>query len=487
MNFEFLKNLRGLSYIYENCSNAEKLAITMPMQSVITSRKSAELLAKFIYLAAHNQDMADLSFADILSDITVRKFINSRTVMDAFHYIRKCGNRAVHGNDQESSEDAITVLEDLHYVAGETACILGLIDDYPTFEDQIKEFPNAQYYDEEDIQRKARNMFLQYVEAFDAQAERDRYLSMQDYDWLSYSIEGIVEMHEYLEFKSFPKHKTLIEYIQNYLGTLLRLSIERSPEKTVRADDVVALDAKLMIDGKSYLSSDTKAFEVALTEKLPKATTVIVDCICNGNLREYFNDESNENGDGRVNMILKESVWTGSGMLDMLQSYKRRNSFIYKLSIFYPNSGESYYGKILNGREIDVIASGTPDIIEKESDEEWWSWDLHLWADFDYEKHPDVLSRLKTIIRRMLPETEVPYCEELWEEGNSCALCCGIQWNCKSLKDVQAFLDEINKELLPIRDEVDAGGSGTWEIRKEFAVATWTWTEAGFKILGTCY
>ena len=49
MNFDFLKDLRGLGYIYENCSNAEKLAINMPVQSVFTSRKSAELLAKFIY------------------------------------------------------------------------------------------------------------------------------------------------------------------------------------------------------------------------------------------------------------------------------------------------------------------------------------------------------------------------------------------------------------------------------------------------------
>ena len=29
MNFEFLKDLRGLNYVYENCSNAEKLAMTM--------------------------------------------------------------------------------------------------------------------------------------------------------------------------------------------------------------------------------------------------------------------------------------------------------------------------------------------------------------------------------------------------------------------------------------------------------------------------
>ena len=55
MNFDFLKGLRGFGYVYENCNNAEKLAMTMPVQSVFTASKSAELLAKFIYIAANVQ------------------------------------------------------------------------------------------------------------------------------------------------------------------------------------------------------------------------------------------------------------------------------------------------------------------------------------------------------------------------------------------------------------------------------------------------
>ena len=180
MNFEFLRNLRGLGYIYENCTNAEKLVSSMPVQSVFTSRKSAELLAKFIYMAAHNQEMEDLSFADILADPTVRGFVHNRDIMDAFHYIRKSGNRAVHGNDQETSEDAIAVLQDLHYVAGETACMLGLIKNYPDFEAKIGAYPDAVYTDEENINQKAREMFLSYVEEFNAQLERDQYIEMKD-------------------------------------------------------------------------------------------------------------------------------------------------------------------------------------------------------------------------------------------------------------------------------------------------------------------
>ena len=94
MNFDFLKGLTGLGYVYENCNNAEKLAMSMPVQSVFTSRKSAELMAKFIYLAAHNQEVEMLTFADILCDSAFQRFINNRQVMNAFHRIRKSGSCA---------------------------------------------------------------------------------------------------------------------------------------------------------------------------------------------------------------------------------------------------------------------------------------------------------------------------------------------------------------------------------------------------------
>ena len=66
-------------------------------------------------------------------------------------------------------------------------------------------------------------------------------------------------------------------------------------------------------------------------------------------------------------------------------------------------------------------------------------------------------------------------------------LCTDIQWNCDSLREVQVFLDKLNAVLLPIKNELDAGGEGTWEVKSKFAVATWTWTENGFKVVGVCY
>ena len=485
MNFDFLKNLRGLGYIYENCNNAEKLAISLPVQSVFTSRKSAELLAKFIYMAAHNQEMSDLTFSDILSDTTVRRFLNSRDIMDAFHYIRKSGNKAVHGDEEESSEVALAVLQDLHYVAGETACILGLIDDYPMFDEEIASFSDVSFANEEDIDKKAREMFLSYVEEFNAQQERDNYIEMTDYDWFSYSIEGNVEMHEFLEFRYKPKQAELITYLQDYLSTLVRLSVQRSSEKYAELGLCypVTLNAKLIIGNAVYSSDNIEPFMDAIVNELPNANGFVIDCYCNGVLREFFEDEAN----GNFAMIKKDAVWTGAGMLDKLLEYKRRNMFEYKLSVFYPDSGEFKFEKIHNGKEVDVFSSFSEGIINDFFDEEWWSWSLTLWADFDNEKYSAELDKLHNIVRENVPQDAVCNCEEAWNEGETGTLCNDIQWGCNSLRDVQDFLDKINSVLLPIAEDVDAGCDGIWEIKSKFAVAKWKWTEEGFKMFGTCF
>ena len=104
MNFEFLKDLRGFETVYKNCCNAEKLAMTMPDQSVATAGKSAEILAKNIYMIAHKQRIEGLKFVDILKDSTFQRFINNRDVIDAFHYIRKSRNHVAHDNEQECAD-----------------------------------------------------------------------------------------------------------------------------------------------------------------------------------------------------------------------------------------------------------------------------------------------------------------------------------------------------------------------------------------------
>ena len=121
MNFDFLRELKGLKTVYTSCRDAEELVIAKPYLSMTASRKSAELLAKFIYLAAHADKMEGLTFADILADPKVKSFVHDRDIMDAFHFIRKSGNKAVHGEEEISTDNALAVLQNLDegfFIAG---------------------------------------------------------------------------------------------------------------------------------------------------------------------------------------------------------------------------------------------------------------------------------------------------------------------------------------------------------------------------------
>lgn len=487
MNFDFLKNTHELGYVYENCSNAEKLARTMPVQSIFTSRKSAELLAKLIYMAAYNQQMEDLSFADILADRTVRQFIRNREVLDAFHFIRKSGNRAVHGDEHWDAEDALDVLADLHYITGEIACKLGLIQDYPKFNDDIDIYPNAQYIEEDRIAEKAQEMFAAYITEYNAAAEREKYETPSNDELFDYAICGRVEMHERISFEHVPRQTALIAYIQEYLMNLYRLSVERAKENMSIHGEAVTLYAELSLPGNIvFNTNDVEPFLQAISQQLPISDGFTLDITCCGNLREFFTFTYSD-GEEECNLLEKDSLWTGAGMLDKLEYFKRRDRFEYKIATFYPDSGEFLHHKILNGKSFDIGEHCSEEIVTKQFGDKWWSWNLYLWADFDFEEHQDTLKKLRSIMRCSIPKNEIKYCENAWNDGEDQILCNCIQWNTLSLKEIQSFLDQLNEILLPIKDELDAGGSGYWMVRKEFAVATWDWFEDGFKIIGCQY
>lgn len=483
MNFEFMKNLDGLNKAFESCSNAEDLALSKPDLSMVASRKSAEVLAKFVYLVSHAEETEDLSFMDILSDPTVKAYLNNTSVLNAFHYIRKQGNLAVHTLRTESSNTAVLVLKNLHYAVGEVALRMGLIDSYPSFDENIESNSNALQVDIPDVNQLALKMFLAYKEAEDVEKYVEPSLDLL----YQTSLEGNIEMHEYLKFSSKPMQSGVIPYLQRYFCNLLQLSLERSVESNPDLYSPVELDVLLTLNGgESYHSSAPENFKKALFELLPEADGFTIDCKCTGIVREYFiGTDVDENE--TYNMVEKDPWWTGAGMFDKLESFKRLDRFEYKLSMFYPDKGSFRYEKILNGKSIDPMDHLSRDIVSQRFDGGWWGYNLDLCAEFDFEKHRDILYQLQDVVRNNLPEEEVPYCEGAWEDGDLHILCCSVGWSPECLEEVQVFLDKINEILLPIKDEISAAGEGTWTNSDAFAVATWTWTEDGFRVMGTLY
>lgn len=86
MNFEFLKGLRGLDAVYAPCADAEELVKSKPYLSLTAARKSAELLAKLIYIASHASALEGLTFADILADTQVRNYIHDASLRHLHPY-----------------------------------------------------------------------------------------------------------------------------------------------------------------------------------------------------------------------------------------------------------------------------------------------------------------------------------------------------------------------------------------------------------------
>ena len=490
MNFDFLKGIQALKYIYENCSNAEKLAVTMPVQSVFTSRKSAEMLAKVIYLAAHNEHMESMTFVDILSDPVFRDFIHDRNIINEFHFIRKKGNQAVHGDEEETADDALDVLEALHFVVGKTSCILGLIKKYPSFDYNIDAYPEAKYIDEQEVERKAQEMFFEYVEKYNAQSERDNY-----YKEKTFNIEeefkalcspvrfipGNADLNESIEFKNKPNDERTIKMIQSHFGALGVRALKelRGELDGVIEEREVDFSCELTIYGENgYTTSDLIEYVEGIMYDLPAADGFrIISNYYGPSIAPWF--ECN-----KVFRVKPSDDKTE--FQNIIEEVGLNEELTYMYHEFQYNHGEGWTEKYENGKWIDLEANYSSDILDIDFGQDWWCWNQDLYIEFDFEKHQDILEALHDVVRKRIPKDEIENCEGNWEDGENQILCPSISWTPRKLREVQDFLDELNTILKPIMNECEGSAEGNWYIKEyPFAVATWKWTDEGFKVVGT--
>ncbi len=490
MNFDFLKDVHELKYVYENCSNAEKLAMTMPVQSVFTSRKGAEMLAKFIYLAAHNERMESMNFVDILGDPVFRDFIHDRNVMKGFHFIRKSGNRAVHTDDEETADDAIDVLEALHYVVGKTSCILGLIKNFPSFDYNIASYPEAKYVDEELVEQKAQEMFAEYVEKYNAQIERNNYyeekiyLLEEEFNALCSPVRfipGNADLNESIEFKNKPTDEQTIKMIQSHFGALGVRALKglRGELDGVLEEREVDFSCELTIYGDDgYTTSDLIEFIEGIMYDLPVADGFkIISNYYGPSIAPWF--ECNK--DFRIKPSDNKTEFTKEA-----ERTNQVDMFTYIIHEFAYNHGGGWTGKLENGKWVDLEKEYSSSILDIDFGHDWWCWNQDLYIEFDFEKHPGILEALHNTVRKRVPEDQVEYCEDAWEEGENQILCPSISWTPRRLREVQDFLDELNTILKPVMNECEGSAEGNCYIKEyPFAVATWVWTDDGFKVVGT--
>lgn len=493
MNFDFLKGLKGLDTVYKPCTNAEELVKSKPDLSMVAARKSAELIAKFVYMAAHASALENQTFADILADYQVRQFINNRHVMDAFHYIRKNGNSAVHGDQEPDPKIALSVLQNLHYVAGETAKDLDLISSYPDFDENIIGNPNAAFDENVQIAEKAMQMFIEYVQ----QHERDKHGRLVTFDFRNpahraYALHGRVDMHERIEFDHQPYFHSTLEYIQRYVDFLHEMALER---EGVEDNSAGFFKTVITIDGENaYTSHDGRELHTVLYERLPLAKNFAIDCYVYANLRTFYDNPDPKAVHDAIN---EDDIWQGRGMADQLEALKRKEKFIYKAVFRYPDDdSHTEFAYIRNGRSYDVETLCKPDILQKAKGCHFYGEGITLFSGLDSKTHPEIVQQLRDAVRAYLPEDEVNCLTDFWEEddeeedGGSGILLVGSYINDDELTKSQQFVDEINRILAPYAEQYEPDYSELelnhcFYDQEKFAVAQFVWEDHQLKLVGT--
>lgn len=136
MNFSFTDNIKSIERINSLCRDAEEFVLSRPNISAGQSRKALENLVKGIYqikvgYVPTKQDLFSLVTRDEFTE-----FIGNQGILDALHFIRKVGNKAVHSSSVSKAQ-ALQALEFLHFFVGEVLIKLEVIDSYPLFDKEL--------------------------------------------------------------------------------------------------------------------------------------------------------------------------------------------------------------------------------------------------------------------------------------------------------------------------------------------------------------
>lgn len=140
MNFSYLKDRVEFEYLYNACREAEQFALSKPDVSALSARRAMEWIVKYIYAEVEPNPPYGCTVYDMTQDARFQNQFADPAMLESIDFIRRVGNTAAHRGSL-NVEDTVLVLEQLHYLVGEFAVGIGLIDNYAPFEkpDPIRE------------------------------------------------------------------------------------------------------------------------------------------------------------------------------------------------------------------------------------------------------------------------------------------------------------------------------------------------------------
>ncbi len=457
MNFDFLKNLDVISMVYKPCSDAESFAKCRPGISMTQSRKGAELLAKLVYVVARAQETERIPFSELLADPSVRSFFNDNRVLNAFHFIRKCGNQATHEDCNANPNLAVTVLKNLHFVVGETAKKLKLLTVYPEFDENsisnvaILVNPDTNYnLTDEDKQR-----IISYCEQNNLQdfCPPVKFSLKNPAHRFSLSHSRFVEFHEYITFNHQPFYQTTLELLQSYITYLDRMSTTQWETYSLSESSVpLTFQITITIDDKiAYPCGGSVNLQDVITNQLSSAKSFSIDLTASGDTALPI---VSLNQDDPL-MFDETNPWQGRGLADHLEGLKRRESFTYKGAFYYGNANCSTdFFVINNGKTYDVASMCKPYAANRFAPFTFHADWLTMYVDCDHQAFQGYKEPLRNAVRAYIGAAETENIQWLWDEEDEDNtfgyLLSATQIEDADLSKSQRFADEINKILEPI-------------------------------------
>ena len=136
MNFDYLKDITGLSTLYRYCEAAERNQYADPEVSALNARRALEWTARAILTMKNVEIPERCSLFDMVTSPEFTEFVNDDRLMMAVHYIRKIGNAGAHTGSVKPRESFFAVLNLYNFIGG-VLLKLRFIDSLSPFDKEL--------------------------------------------------------------------------------------------------------------------------------------------------------------------------------------------------------------------------------------------------------------------------------------------------------------------------------------------------------------
>lgn len=291
---------------------------------------------------------------------------------------------------------------------------------------------------------------------------------------------GSSEYHERLTFTKPAPAETVLA-INFYCDELVNRAGNPAEDEDIKAS------AYLIVDGIRTDLTDSQAF-LASAGKLSDAESFELDVRLDAHYRSAVynaHPEDDEEGDGTGEIV----TFFSDGLLNHLSSLENVDGFEYKHIAFYPNSGEFGYFKIKDSKRIDIDGMANKEFpLAIKDTAPWYSYNMGLSYNLD-SITDEQAEKVHEIVKRYVPESEIEYCSDYWEDDNSIILGC-IQWTPENFTKVAEFLAELNAAvenpaLESYMPTAAATSFNAWFDMENFGIIFMDETDGKFSLLGT--